>query len=414
MTQEVTHLRRLPCPGLINRTVDAHVYPDSGSPNDPKIVDFLPDDPLNPRLFPQWKKWLITFLVSLASLATGFSSAAYSGTTISGIFVFVLGFTIGYLLWAPLSGAYGRQALSFGTYAALTIFNAGPGFSKNIKILLVLRFLAGAFGLSTLGSRRVPLCTLVPARYLGSTLGPLVSGFMSQDIGWGLDTGEGSTYVSKFERHHGEKLLLSKYKTALSGPWILFIREPIVSLLSFCTASVYGTLYFTFPGIGDLSFIGVAVGIVIAICLTPIRYGSTRTTLPIGNIRSWYLADRPLDLPWTNSPNIHWSISMILTAVLGFSNATLPLSLFNYFTDAYTNHAEPAIGASAILRSLNSIHGASSIPAGLSVVCAPFPLFIYLYGPVYKRRSESSHNAVEQAAQREIDKAMEPGNEEEN
>ena len=42
-----------------------------------------------------------------------------------GIAVFVLGFAVGQLLWAPMPELYGRQVLFFGTYAMLTAFNAG-------------------------------------------------------------------------------------------------------------------------------------------------------------------------------------------------------------------------------------------------------------------------------------------------
>lgn len=42
-----------------------------------------------------------------------------------GVSLFVLGFAIGPLLWAPLSELYGRQVLFFATYAGLTAFNAG-------------------------------------------------------------------------------------------------------------------------------------------------------------------------------------------------------------------------------------------------------------------------------------------------
>lgn len=67
-----------------------------------------------------------------------------------GLSLFVLGFAIGPLFWAPLSELYGRQILFSLTYMALTAFNAGAAGSKNIQTLIVLRFFAGAFGSSPL------------------------------------------------------------------------------------------------------------------------------------------------------------------------------------------------------------------------------------------------------------------------
>src|SRR5262245_4009115 len=67
-----------------------------------------------------------------------------------GVSLFVLGFATGPLLWAPFSELYGRQVVFFATFLALTAFNAGAAGSQNIGTLLVLRFLAGAFGSSPL------------------------------------------------------------------------------------------------------------------------------------------------------------------------------------------------------------------------------------------------------------------------
>lgn len=67
-----------------------------------------------------------------------------------GVSLFVLGFAIGPLFWAPLSELFGRQLLFTTTYACLTIFNAAAAGSQNIQTLLIFRFFAGSFGSSPL------------------------------------------------------------------------------------------------------------------------------------------------------------------------------------------------------------------------------------------------------------------------
>jgi hypothetical protein len=105
-------------PASVTDDVLYYDYPGQGTPESPYVVDFLPDDASNPRQFPQAKKWTITMLLAVATLAVAFVSTAYSGgvfeivryfgvsTTVAilGISLFVLGFAIGPLLWAPLSG----------------------------------------------------------------------------------------------------------------------------------------------------------------------------------------------------------------------------------------------------------------------------------------------------------------------
>ena len=158
------YLRIVFSQSLVTPAVLKHHYPGNGTEEDPYVVDFIPNDPRNPMGFPMWKKWAITLLVAFATLAVAFVSSAYSGGVAQmmqqfgvgnelvtlGLSLFVLGFAVGPLLWAPLSELYGRQILFFATYMMLTIFNAGAAGSQNIQTLVILRFFAGAFGSSPL------------------------------------------------------------------------------------------------------------------------------------------------------------------------------------------------------------------------------------------------------------------------
>ena len=394
-----------------------------------------------------------------ATLAVSFVSSAYSGgveeiltsfdvgeeVVILGISLFVLGFAIGPLLWAPMSELYGRQVLFFGTYAMLTAFNAGAAGSQNIQTLLILRFFAGAFGSSpltnaggviadmfTASDRGIALSIFASAPFLGPAIGfvplrsvlsshsdilrrPIVGNFLAETEGWrwleglmAIFTGAlwiigsllipetyspvilrrraaklskltGAVYVSRMEAEHGKKTLKQELKTALSRPWILLLREPIVLLLSVYMAIVYGTLYMNFSsfpivfqegrgwsaGIGGLAFIGVLVGMIIALAysvydnkrylkveqkhggnappearLPPCMLGSLM--LPIGLF--WFA--------WTSYPSIHWSVCIIGTAPFGFGTVLVFLSIMNYLIDAYVIYAASVLAANSVLRSL--------------------------------------------------------------
>lgn len=149
--------------GVTQQVLD-HRYAGDGTNESPYLVEFLPNDPHNAMTFPKSIKWMITLLQATATLAVTFASSAYSGgiaevittfdvsteVAILGVSLFVVGFAIGPLLWAPMSELYGRQKLFFITYMALTAFNAGAAGAPNMAALVVLRFLAGAFGSSPL------------------------------------------------------------------------------------------------------------------------------------------------------------------------------------------------------------------------------------------------------------------------
>jgi Ca2+/H+ antiporter len=105
-------------PSGVNDDVLNHKYPGQGTEESPFIVDFLPQDGHNPMQFPAWRKWTIVLLTATATLAVAFVSTAFSGgisevikdfhvsteVSILGISLFVCGFAVGPLLWAPLSG----------------------------------------------------------------------------------------------------------------------------------------------------------------------------------------------------------------------------------------------------------------------------------------------------------------------
>lgn len=326
--------------GVTQAVID-HKYPGKGTSESPYVVDFLPDDSYNPFNFSERRKWMILIIQATATLAVSFASSAYSGgvreiimdfgisqeVAILGVSLFVLGFALGPLLWAPLSELFGRQKLFFISYMALTAFNAGAAGAPNVRTLIVLRFFAGAFGSSPLTNAGGVLADMFSisergkagaifamAPFLGPALGPIAGGFLGETHGWRWVQGmiaifcglvwivstltypetyapvllrkraaklsniTGKVYVGKFDAHGPSHTIASQFKLSLTRPWVLLFKEPIVLLTSIYIAIIYGTLYLCFaafpivfqlgrgwsPGIGGLAFIGIAIGMISA------------------------------------------------------------------------------------------------------------------------------------------------------
>ncbi|KAG6248771.1 hypothetical protein E4U23_002767 [Claviceps purpurea] len=196
--------------GITQDVLDYH-YPGSGSESDPYLIYWIPNDPRNPMGFSSVRKWSITFVAAVATLAVTLVSSAYTGgmkqiilefnvsqeIATLGVSLFVLGFAIGPLIWGPLSELFGRQILFVTTYAFLTAFNAGCAGAKNIWTLLILRFLAGSFGSSPLTNaggtiadmfepdqRGLATAFFAVAPFLGPVLGPIAGGFLGMTAGW--------------------------------------------------------------------------------------------------------------------------------------------------------------------------------------------------------------------------------------
>ncbi|KAH7406593.1 major facilitator superfamily domain-containing protein [Phaeosphaeria sp. MPI-PUGE-AT-0046c] len=496
----ISHFQRVLHQGVLNDDIINHPYKGAGTGDEPFLVTWIDNDPINPMNYSLALKWSITMLVAVATLAVAFVSSAYSGGIAEilqefrvaqiigtlGISLFVLGFAIGPLFWAPLSELYGRQYLFFGTYMLLTIFNAGAAGSQNIETLIILRFLAGSFGSSPLTNAGGVIADMFPASqrgmatsifaaapFLGPVIGPIVGGFVGETIGWrwiegimaiftgalwlictflvpetyapvllrqraiALSKKTGHVYKSKTDDEQGIKSIGVAFKTALTRPWILLFREPIVLLLSIYMAVIYGTLYMLFgafpivyqqgrgwsQGIGGLAFIGVAVGMIIAVIYSiwdnkrynrAIEASETGIAAPEARLPPALIGSVAMPIAlfwfaWTNSPSIHWIVSILAGVPFGFGMVLVFLSVMNYLIDAYLIYAASVLAANSVLRSLFGaafplftsymyadlgIHWASSIPAFLALVCVPFPFLFYRYGAAIRQRCKFAAEAA--------------------
>ncbi|PLN83752.1 major facilitator superfamily domain-containing protein [Aspergillus taichungensis] len=477
--------------GVVTQEIVDYPYPGSGTEEDPYSVTWIPDDPRNPMTFSNVKKWSITILVAIATLAVALVSSAYTGgmaeiqaefqvdseVATLGVSLFVLGFAVGPLLWAPLSEMFGRQVVFFVTYMALTAFNCGSAGSKNIWTLIILRFFAGSFGSSpftnaggviadmfTAKTRGVAMSMFAVAPFLGPVIGPIIGGFLGMNAGWrwvmgflGAFSGAvwimgtvlvpetyapvllrrraarlskitGKVYRSQLDIEQGKMSPRDAFATALSRPWILLFREPIVFLLSLYMAIVYGTLYMLFAaypivfqfvrgwnqGVGSLPFLGIMVGMLLAVAYNFIdnrRYVKTQakhggfappeSRLPPCMVASIAIPVGLFWFAWTNYPSVHWMAPVAAGVPFGFGMVLVFLGIMSYLIDTYTIFAASVLAANSVMRSVFGavfplfttymyedlgIHWASSIPAFLAVACVPFPFLFYKYGHVIRRR----------------------------
>ncbi|GAA5921435.1 hypothetical protein JCM3775_003047 [Rhodotorula graminis] len=320
----------------------ASPYDGEGTEASPKIVKWLDGEIENPQNWAPTKKWLITANSAISTLCIAFGSSVYSGglgqllayfqvklvVITLGLSLFVLGFALGPLLWAPFSEQWGRKPVFVVTYLLFAIFNIPCALAKNIETLLVCRFLAGFWGSAPLvisggvvsdmfspADRALAMSLFALAPFAGPVLGPIVGGFIGENVSWrwefwvltifsfvmwGLGLLSPETYAPVLLRKRAADLtketglvhrsmydlhpmfsapLATKMKAALLRPFVLLFKEAIVLAFSVYAAFIYGILYSFFgaysivyqqergwsPGIGGLPFIAVGVGMVLAV-----------------------------------------------------------------------------------------------------------------------------------------------------
>ncbi|KAF2189504.1 MFS general substrate transporter [Zopfia rhizophila CBS 207.26] len=409
--------------GIVTPEIAKWNYEGSGTEEDPYVVEWIENDPRNPMRWPKTKKWVMCMSMAMATLTVSFCSSAFAGgieqlmlkfnssqeVATLGLSLFVVGFALGPLLWAPFSELYGRQVIFFGTFLAFTAFNAGAAGSQNMWTILILRFFGGSFGSSPLTNaggvvadlfsakeRGLAMSVFSVAPFMGPVLGPIVGGFLGMTEGWRWVEGlmaifsgvvaivaillvpetyppvllrkraetlsklTGKIYRSRGDIDQGTITVGEAFSTSLQRPWILLFREPIVLLLSVYMAIIYGTLYMLFgafpivyregrhwnEGISGLPFVGVAIGMVSALAYT-IFYDNKRYLKCVKNSPTGFAAPEDRLPP----------------AIVG--GIVLPIGLFWF---AWTNHPSLPWAASV----------AAAIPFGFGMVLIFLSIMNYL------------------------------------
>jgi DHA1 family multidrug resistance protein-like MFS transporter len=143
-----------------SRPIPQFTHPLSHIPTtQDQLVDFDgPDDPYHPLNWPTLKKVSTTLLYGLTTMTATWASSAYSAGTDQvalefgvstqvatlGTALFLFGFGVGPLLWAPLSEVYGRRAAVLTPMLIAICFSFGSATAKDLQTLMLTRFF-GAF-----------------------------------------------------------------------------------------------------------------------------------------------------------------------------------------------------------------------------------------------------------------------------
>ncbi|KAI9643532.1 Synaptic vesicle transporter SVOP [Ciborinia camelliae] len=311
-----------------------------------KLVTFLPDDPENPKNWSKAFKWYCTMVVAITCFVVAFASSVITADLIGvqeefgvseeiallSITVFVVGFGVGPMMFAPLSEVVGRRWIYGVTLFLAVIFIIPCAVATNIETLLVCRALDGIWfsaPMTLVGGtladlwrteeRGVPMAAFSAAPFIGPAIGPLIGGFLSDAAGWRwlyyiqiifafvvwvlITFTMPETYAptilarraKKLREQTGEKehvteqdLDLRPFSERLGvfliRPFQLLFGELIVFLITAYMSVLYGLLYMFFiaypivyqegkgysAGITGLMFIPLALGVVASAMCAPI------------------------------------------------------------------------------------------------------------------------------------------------
>ncbi|CAI4463788.1 BCN_G0022760.mRNA.1.CDS.1 [Saccharomyces cerevisiae] len=287
---------------------------------DPEIefVTFVTGDPENPHNWPSWVRWSYTVLLSILVICVAYGSACISGglgtvekkyhvgmeAAILSCSLMVIGFSLGPLIWSPVSDLYGRRVAYFVSMGLYVIFNIPCALAPNLGCLLACRFLCGVWsssGLCLVGgsiadmfpseTRGKAIAFFAFAPYVGPVVGPLVNGFISVSTGrmdlifwvnmafagvmWILSSAIPETYApvilkrkaARLRKETGNPKIMTEQeaqgvsmsemmRACLLRPLYFAVTEPVLVATCFYVCLIYSLLYaffFAFPVIfGEL------------------------------------------------------------------------------------------------------------------------------------------------------------------
>ncbi|KAI1259796.1 major facilitator superfamily domain-containing protein [Xylariaceae sp. FL1019] len=167
------------------------------------LVDFEgPDDPYRPINWPTRKKVITTVIYGLVTGTATWASSSFSAgnaqvadeyhvsdeVAILGTSLFLVGFGLGPLLWAPLSEVYGRRTAVLTPMFVALVFSFATATAKDLQTILITRFFGAFFAsapvtntggvmgdLYTAEYRGIAIAGYAMAVVGGPSLGPIVS-----------------------------------------------------------------------------------------------------------------------------------------------------------------------------------------------------------------------------------------------
>ncbi|KAF8547289.1 MFS general substrate transporter [Imleria badia] len=402
------------------------------NPVDSYLVTLDPED--DPHCMPTLKRWVAVLAISSASLCV--ACCLYGSRVCSNVPRIagsnnpryqsdVSGLGVGPLLVSPLSEVYGRNIIYRVSYILFYIFTFPVAFAPNIGIFLSFRFITGFCGaafLSVAGgsvsdmfpntSIASPMAVYTISPFIGPILGPLISGFINQNVYWRwtywimlcwilaetvlLFLFVPETYAPVILKKKAAMLRkatgdvryhapLDKVQGSLAHfivincyrPFQLLIFERMALLLNTWNALLLGILYLAFQAypvifggihhfndqMTGLAFLGIGIGMFAALSTQPLwntlfareaaKYDGhppPEVRLIMGQVGGILV---PIGLFWlafTTYRNVQWIAPIIASVPFGAGIYFVFTSTFTYLVTAYRPIAASAVASNSALR----------------------------------------------------------------
>ncbi|CCD24797.1 polyamine transporter TPO1 NDAI_0D04840 [Naumovozyma dairenensis CBS 421] len=297
-----------------------------------------PNDPLHPFNWPMKKKVILCVVLCLDCIGISMGSSIFGSAVLQiceiydviqvvailGITLYVLGFAVSPVIYAPLSEIYGRRGVLVISAFAFCIFQFAVATAENLQTIMICRFFSGVIGSAPMAVvpaafadmfdtnlRGKAICLFSLFVFVGPILSPVFGSYMAQRTTWrwleyvvGIFAGVVFVLIVLFyEETHHPSILVNKAKQmrkqsnnwgihaahenvelsikdiiqkTVTRPIFMLFTEPMLLIITIYNSFVYGILYllleaypivfvegYGFIENGELPYIALIVGMLV-------------------------------------------------------------------------------------------------------------------------------------------------------
>ncbi|KAF1815726.1 MFS general substrate transporter [Eremomyces bilateralis CBS 781.70] len=394
-----------------------------------------PDDPANPMNWPKSNKNLHIIIVGIFTLSANLASTMFAPRAEE------LGreFNITNSTVRSIQSLYGRLIMYYACNIVYFAFTVGYAFSTNTAMFIVFRFISGTAASGPMGiGARTSHCTVADVTpqeergraialfgfgpLLGTVLGPIIGGFVSETIGcrWSFrlililsgvflaailifmqETSASVLLRRKAERlrkETGNDRLLAKGDTGQTPRQMMRLLFGLIFLLFTTFPQVFGETYGFNVVISGLAYLGLGIGLMAALILFAAlsdkllgqkRDGKVAQAEERLILMKWFAPFTPLGCflyGWTAYYQVHWIVPIIGTFILGFGTLFVIIPAQTYLVDVFGAEAgASALAANLVIRQLGLGRG-NSVLGFNCLAFMPVPWIFYRYGKAWRNR----------------------------
>ncbi|CCC69568.1 hypothetical protein NCAS_0C05780 [Naumovozyma castellii] len=297
-----------------------------------------PNDPLHPFNWPMKKKVITCVILCLNCICISMGSSIFASAVpqiceiygviqvvaILGVTLYVLGFAISPIVYAPLSEIYGRRGVLVISSFGFCLFQFAVATAENLQTIMICRFFGGLMGAAPFAvvpaamadmfdtnTRGKAICLFTIGVFVAPVVSPVMGSYMAQRTTWrwleyviGIFAGVlTAAVVVFFQETHHPSILVAKAKQmrketnnwgihaahenvelsikeiaekTITRPIIMLFTEPILLFVTIYNSFVYGILYllleaypiifvqgYGFTENGELPYIALIIGMLV-------------------------------------------------------------------------------------------------------------------------------------------------------